>query len=83
MYVIFEVEIQNGEYRYNSKSMHKVHGNTNLNKALDNHAKTFYGGESYEDNEWHFFNGGEVAVRGYTHTVIPDEEYPIVSKYII
>ncbi len=81
--VFVQVEIRNGEYEYNSKSIHQIPVELKNEDFADGHARDFYGKFSHTDGDWHYFNGGEVAVRAYNSMDISDEERKTLSKFLI
>lgn len=82
-YIYVELKIQNGEYEYYSKSVQQIPVEMDVDDFADNHARDFYGRFSYSDGDTHYFNGGEVAVRGYNAKEITKAEYKTLQKFII
>lgn len=81
-FVFIELHIQNGEYEYNSKSVHEIPAEINAESFGEEYAKEFYGKYSHSDRGSHYFNGGEVAVENKGVMVITPDEYEILSKFL-
>ena len=81
-FVLVTLRIQNGEYQYNSKSVHKIPETEDNDKFGNNYAKDFYSSFSHTDGDSHYFNGGEVAVRDCGTVEITKEEYDVLNKYL-
>ena len=81
--VFVEVQVRNGEYEYNSKSVHQIPVEMKVEDFADAHARDFYGRFSYTDGDWHYFNGGEVAVRAGASMDVSITEYLTLKKFLI
>lgn len=91
-YIFVEMKIQNGEYQYNSKSIHIIPEVTGfisdgkcmdvIERFADNLARDFYGNFSHADKDTYYFNGGEVAVRNYSAQEITKAEYDTLKNFM-
>jgi len=81
-FVLVRLKIQNGEYQFNSKSVHEIPAQENVDAFGADYAKDFYSSFSHSEGDVHFFNCGEVAVRDEGTTEITKEEYKILQKYL-
>jgi hypothetical protein len=80
-YVFLRLKIINGEYEYSSQGVHQISKRRSLDVFAREYAKTFYGGKSYKEDEYYFFNGGEVAVRVSSVVEITEAEYNVLNKF--
>jgi hypothetical protein len=80
-YILIHLQVQNGEYRYDCKSVHQTKCK-NIYFAGERHAAGFYGGLDGRNGEWWEFNGGEVAVRCSLVHELTKQEYEILNKYL-
>jgi len=82
-YWFLNIKIINGEYEYNSVSLHMTDGDE---FDAEDWAKSFYetdGGEENEPGDGNFyFNGGEVCVSVHGLEEISKKDYTILRKYI-
>ncbi len=81
-FIILHLEIRNGEYEYNSKTVHEIGNRKNADAFGRNYAKEFYSNFSYADGDTFYFNGGEVAVTSQSANEITKAEYDILNKYL-
>jgi hypothetical protein len=80
-YIFLRLKVINGEYEYSSQSVHQISKKSNINLFAEKYAKTFYGGNSYIEDNYYFFNGGEVAVRVSNVVEITEAEYNVLNKF--
>jgi len=89
-FVLLNIQIKNGEYEYNSKSIHEISARKSLEKFGQDYAKDFYGSstkpyqmnDKIDKNDWWYFNGGEVAVRIGNSYEITKEQYEVLKDHI-
>lgn len=82
-YVFIDLEVRNGEYEYNCKSVH-ITECTSIEFFAQRYASTFYGcpdGRTFGGDTW-YFNGGEVSATVDELEEIPEETYNILKKYL-
>lgn len=76
-YWFLNIEIRNGEYEYNSLSLHTGKFNA------EEYVKGFYNDDGEEsDNGEYYFNGGEVACSIKKLKEITKKEYDVLRKFI-
>jgi hypothetical protein len=76
-YILISLQIKCGEYEFKSHTVHEITNQTNALLFSENYAKTFYEGKysQYENDDWYYFNGGEVAVKFKKVEEITKREY--------
>ena len=91
IFVFIHIDVTNGEYSYDCKSVHEVTIDANKNKGNqinafgEDHAKNFYSGKGEEDEVGdgiYYFNGGEVATELVRADEITEAEYNVMKKFI-
>ncbi len=83
-YLFISLTIRNGEYEYTSISVHEISSRKSVKKFGRDYAKNFYGGKSFKNSpeeDWYYFNCGEVAVKLSTVEQIKKEEYDVLNKF--
>lgn len=79
--ILIKLKVQNGEYQHE----HHCLSNTpetkpkRIEKHVKKYAKDFYGGFSYSDGDVHYFNGGEIAVKLESYTILSEIEYKVLN----
>ena len=81
-YLFFEMFIRNGEYEYNSKSIHFTESDKPAQELGDEHASSFYIGEGEPDGDGFFFHAGSVYVECRRAEEITEAEYNVLTKFI-
>ena len=81
-YVFITLRVRNGDYDFESKSVHEIKSEIDGSDFAEKYASDFYGDKSYEDNGRYYFNGGEVAVDVRRAQEITKEEYNVMSKFL-
>jgi hypothetical protein len=82
-FVFIQLKIQNGEYEYQSKTVHEIEGDSSdVKEFAENYPKEFYGGEVEKDGDVFYFSGGEVACKLYVFEEITKEEYDILNNFL-
>ena len=81
-FVYLELKVQCGEYSFDCKSVHEIGSRKSTAKFGEDYAKTFYDNKSYSDDNVHYFNGGEIAVRCRVSMDIPKAEYDVLTKFL-
>lgn len=79
-YWYLNIEIRNGEYEHNSKSVHMTKGKSEFD--TDDYLKNFYGDDGDKDGDCYYFNGGEIACSISDFQEITKEEYDVLRKFI-
>lgn len=83
-YIFISIKIRNGEYEYTSISVHEISSRKSTEKFGKDYVKNFYGSKPFKfspDEDWFYFNGGEVAVKLNTVEEIKKEEYDVLDKF--
>ena len=80
--IFLNLKIQNGEYEYNSKSVHTVNEGVINENFAQSYASIFYDKPAHRDGDVHYFHGGEVAVKVYEVKDISEEEFNVLSKFL-
>lgn len=79
-YVVYILKERNGEYEYIHSLTSQVTGTkSDVIKHGEHLAETFYENLSWVDYDLYYFNGGEVAVRYYSHKIITKEEFDFLN----
>lgn len=79
-YVVYILKERNGEYEYIHRLTSQVTGTeSDIIKHGEHLAETFYENLSWVDDDLYYFNGGEVAVRYYSHRIITKEEFDFLN----
>lgn len=81
-YAYIQLKEINGERHYDHKMVRMLPRNITKEGYADTIAKGFYPGEAEEDDGYYYFQAGEVAVKVKTVSLISEEEYDIMSKYM-
>ncbi len=75
-YYLYNIKIQNGEYEHSSRSARSLPVDADAKEYAAEYIKDFYGddGERTFDDDWYYFNGGEIAAKMLSVQEITEEE---------
>lgn len=87
-FILLHIEIQDGENRYSSKSVHEISARKSTEKFGQDYAKNFYDGKPYQmgsridKNDWWYFQAGCIGARISNSYEITKEQYEVLKEHI-
>lgn len=81
-YAYIQLKEINGERQYDHRMVRVLPKGVTPEGYAETVAKTFYHGKPDKDDDYYYFQAGEVAVKVKTVSLISEEEYDIMSKYM-
>ncbi len=81
-YIFLILEIRNGEYEYESLTIHEIDSRKNSDEFAEKYASNFYGSKGKKEDYGYYFNNGEVAVEVKYVKEATKAEYEVLKKFL-